>query len=54
MTLRPRDLFLAVARARSFRRVAEQVALGQPALSPQIKELDVLPEDRTLRVLAGR
>lgn len=40
MTLRQLESFLAVARARSFRKAAEGVALSQPALSQQIKELE--------------
>lgn len=40
MTLRQLEIFLAVARARSFRRAAEAVALSQPALSQQVKELE--------------
>lgn len=40
MTLRQLESFLAVARARSFRKAAGTVALSQPALSQQIKELE--------------
>ena len=40
MTLRQLEVFLAVARARSFRRAAERVALSQSALSQQVKELE--------------
>lgn len=40
MTLRQLEVFLAVARARSFRRAAERIALSQSALSQQVKELE--------------
>jgi DNA-binding transcriptional LysR family regulator len=40
VTLRQLEIFVAVARARSFRRAAEQIALSQPALSQQVKELE--------------
>ena len=40
MTLRQLEIFLAVSRARSFRKAAERVALSQSALSQQIKELE--------------
>ena len=40
MTLRQLEVFLAVARARSFRRAAETVHLSQPALSQHVRELE--------------
>jgi DNA-binding transcriptional LysR family regulator len=40
MTLRQFEVFLAVARARSFRRAAEALHLSQPALSQHVKELE--------------
>lgn len=40
MTLRQLESFLAVARARTFRGAAGVMALSQPALSQQIKELE--------------
>lgn len=40
MTLRQLEIFLAVSRARSFRKAAQGVALSQSALSQQIKELE--------------
>jgi hypothetical protein len=38
MTLRQFEVFLAVARARSFRRAAEALHLSQPALSQHVRE----------------
>jgi LysR family transcriptional regulator, low CO2-responsive transcriptional regulator len=56
VTLRQLEIFLAVARARSFRRAADTLALSQPALSQQIKglerELDVDVFDRLGRTIA--
>jgi DNA-binding transcriptional LysR family regulator len=40
MTLRQLEVFLAVARARSFRRAAEALQLSQPALSQHVRELE--------------
>jgi DNA-binding transcriptional LysR family regulator len=40
MTLRQFEVFLAVARARSFRRAAETLHLSQPALSQHVQELE--------------
>ncbi len=40
MTLRQLEVFLAVARAQSFRRAAEQLHLSQPALSQHVRELE--------------
>jgi DNA-binding transcriptional LysR family regulator len=40
MTLRQLEVFLAVARARSFRRAAEALHLSQPALSQHVRELE--------------
>jgi DNA-binding transcriptional LysR family regulator len=40
MTLRQFEVFLAVARAKSFRRAAEAVHLSQPALSQHVRELE--------------
>lgn len=40
MTLRQFEVFLAVARARSFRRAAEALHLSQPALSQHVRELE--------------
>ena len=40
MTLRQLESFLAVVDLRSFRKAAERVALSQPALSQQVKELE--------------
>jgi DNA-binding transcriptional LysR family regulator len=40
MTLRQFEVFLAVARARSFRRAAETLHLSQPALSQHVRELE--------------
>jgi DNA-binding transcriptional LysR family regulator len=40
MTLRQLEVFLAVARARSFRRAAEHLPLSQPALSQHVRELE--------------
>ena len=56
MTLRQLEVFLAVARAKSFRRATERLALSQPALSQHIKELEeelgVLLFDRLGRSVA--
>ena len=41
MTLRQFEVFLAVARAKSFRRAAETLHLSQPALSQHVRELEV-------------
>jgi DNA-binding transcriptional LysR family regulator len=41
MTLRQFEVFLAVARARSFRRAAETLNLSQPTLSQHVRELEV-------------
>ena len=40
MTLRQLEVFLAVARAASFRRAAETLHLSQPALSQHVRELE--------------
>ncbi len=40
MTLRQFEVFLAVARARSFRRATETLHLSQPALSQHVRELE--------------
>jgi DNA-binding transcriptional LysR family regulator len=40
MTLRQFEAFLAVARAKSFRRAAETLHLSQPALSQHVRELE--------------
>jgi DNA-binding transcriptional LysR family regulator len=40
MTLRQFEVFLAVARARSFRRAADMLHLSQPALSQHVRELE--------------
>jgi DNA-binding transcriptional LysR family regulator len=40
MTLRQLEAFLAVVRARSFRRGAEELHLSQPALSQHVRELE--------------
>ena len=40
MTLRQFEVFLAVARARSFRRAGEALHLSQPALSQHVRELE--------------
>lgn len=40
MTLRQFEVFLAVARAKSFRRAAEGLHLSQPALSQHVRELE--------------
>jgi DNA-binding transcriptional LysR family regulator len=40
MTLRQLEVFLAVARARSYRRAAEALHTSQPALSQHIRELE--------------
>lgn len=40
MTLRQFEVFLAVARAKGFRRAAEALRLSQPALSQHVKELE--------------
>src|SRR5262247_2738460 len=40
MTLRQLEVFLAVARARSYRRAAETLHTSQPALSQHIRELE--------------
>jgi DNA-binding transcriptional LysR family regulator len=40
MTLRQLEVFLAIARVRSFRRAAEALHLSQPALSQHVRELE--------------
>src|SRR5262249_50271026 len=40
MTLRQFEVFLAVARAKSFRRASEVVHLSQPALSQHVRDLE--------------
>ncbi len=40
MTLRQLEVFLAVARARSFRRAAEALHTSQPAMSQHVRELE--------------
>ena len=49
MTLRQLEVFLAVARARSFRRAAEALHLSQPALSQHVRELEARPGRPALR-----
>jgi DNA-binding transcriptional LysR family regulator len=46
VTLRQFEVFLAVARARSFRRAAEALHLSQPALSQHVRELEAVLEAR--------
>jgi DNA-binding transcriptional LysR family regulator len=46
MTLRQFEVFLAIARARSFRRAADALHLSQPALSQHIRELEADLETR--------
>jgi DNA-binding transcriptional LysR family regulator len=48
MTLRQFEVFLAVARAKSFRRAAEALRLSQPALSQHVRELETELEARLL------
>src|SRR2546425_13060128 len=40
MTLRQLEVFLAIARVRTFRRAAEALHTSQPALSQHIRELE--------------
>ncbi len=40
MTLRQFEVFLAVARAKSFRRASEVVHLSQPAVSQHVRDLE--------------
>ena len=54
MTLRQFEVFLAIARAGSFRRAAEALHLSQPALSQHVRELEAALGARLFDRLARR
>ncbi len=54
MTLRQFEVFLAIARAGSFRRAAEALHLSQPALSQHVRELETALGARLFDRLARR
>jgi DNA-binding transcriptional LysR family regulator len=54
MTLRQFEVFLAIARAGSFRRAAEALHLSQPAISQHVRELETALGARLLDRLARR